>query len=243
LGSTDVTVRASGSGTTYGNDHAQDSFRVTIGWPRQIYLPLILRNASNIPVQASSNWVIALSDNFDLGAFGWSTWSTISAPNHGSYRWYPRDCLAYSGQYSAWPMGGGDDGSNTPCGAAYPNTLDTTMFGPSVNLKHTSRAEFSMKVWTDLAEGDQICAGVATTEQEPGWQARYYGVCRSGKTNGWEDLTLDLSQVPTLGNLLGTEKVWVAVRFTANASGSRPAGVYVDDVTVRICPEGLTCKP
>ncbi|MCJ7837908.1 MAG: hypothetical protein MUP61_01670, partial [Burkholderiales bacterium] len=68
----------------------------------------------------------------------------------------------------------------------------------------------------------------------------YRGVCRSGQTNGWEDLTLDLTNVPTLGNVLGQERVCVAVTFQANIGNSRPEGAYVDDVTMRICPEGLT---
>jgi hypothetical protein len=72
---------------------------------------------------------------------------------------------------------------------------------------------------------------------------RLYGVCRFGKTNGWEDLSLDLTKVPTLGSLLGNENVRVAVKFTANESGSRPGGVYVDDARVRLCPQGLTCTP
>ena len=195
--------------------------------------------------QASSNWEIALSDDFE-GSFGWATWGSISVPPGGWYTWGRRDCLAYSGRYSVWPVGGGDDGINTPCGAAYPNTLNTTMLNRvSLNLKYTSKAEFSVKVWTDLAPGDRICAMV-TTEDVPDNRlpyAQYYGVCRSGKTNGWENLKLDLSQVPTLGNLLGTEKVRVALRFIANESGSRPVGVYVDDAVVRVCPQGLTCEP
>ena len=242
-GSTEVTVKASGTGP-YSNDQAQASFRVNIGWPQQIYLPLV-RNDGNTPAQAPSNWEIAFFDNFE-GFWGWITSGSISFPPGGWYTWGKRDCLAYSGQNSAWPVGGGDDGQNTPCGTAYPNTLITTMIYPaSINLKYTSQADFTVKVWTNLAAGDQVCVMV-TNEDVPQNQlpwAQYYGVCRSGQTNGWEDLRLDLSQVPTLGNLLGTENVHVAVRFIANESGSLPVGAYVDDAVVRLCPIGLTCEP
>jgi hypothetical protein len=161
--------------------------------------------------------------------------------------WDRRDCAAYSGQNSAWPFGGGDDGEITPCGAEYPNTLGSKMcLQTPINLKYVAKAEYRMKVWTDLASGDEIC--LLVTDQgasEDCTGAQYYGFCRSGKTNGWEDMVLDLADVPTLGNLLGEEQVWVAVQFEANESGTRAAGAYVDDVMLRICPEDLTdyCEP
>jgi len=67
----------------------------------------------------------------------------------------------------------------------------------------------------------------------------WYGVCRSGVTNGWEDLKLDLTNVPTLGNMLGQPRMCVAITFYAEEGDSRPEGAYVDDVSVRLCPQEL----
>ncbi|MBN2006599.1 MAG: Ig-like domain-containing protein [Anaerolineae bacterium] len=239
-GSAGVTIQA-GDGVL----GVRDTFRVTVGWAHNIHLPVVLRHFDARPV-ARSNWVVALSDDFEADG-PWTYRSSISIPPGGWYYWGRRDCKAYSGQYSMWPFGDGDDGALLPCDAAYPDTLESNMVsGISFNLTHVSQAELRMKVWTDLAPGDEICAMAAldapVPDNDPRW-LDYYGVCRSGTSNGWEDLALDLSAVPTLGNLIGEEKIWIAVRFRANESESRPGGVYVDDVLLRLCPEGLTCDP
>ncbi len=154
-GASDVTVQAA-----YGTDLAQATFRVNIGWPTQLYLPLTQKGVS-LPALVRSNWQDALYDNFESSSFMWKAWSSISVPPGGWYSWAPRDCLAYSGTRSAWPMGGSPDGEKTPCGANYANTLTTTMlYTPPINLKYTSKADFSIKVWTDLEASDQVCVMV-----------------------------------------------------------------------------------
>jgi hypothetical protein len=246
LGSTKVTVRADDG--TYA---AQDSFNVLVGWPLSLYLPLVLRNSSGVIAPATRNaWITVINDDFESESFSWrrtSWYDWLQLGEGHQWFWDRRDCAAYSGQNSAWPYGGGDDGETTSCGAEYPNTLGSKMcLQTPVNLEYVAKAEYRMKVWTDLAPGDEICLLVTNQgASEDCRGAQYYGICRSGRTNGWEDMALDLANVPTLGNLLGQEQVWVAVQFEADGSGSRPAGVYVDDVMLRICPEGLTdyCEP
>ncbi|MBN2394305.1 MAG: hypothetical protein JXR84_26465, partial [Anaerolineae bacterium] len=148
---------------------------------------------------------------------------------------------------SAWPYGDGSDGELLSCGATYPNTLWSKMYKyMPVNLKYVAKGEYSAKVWTNLAPGAQVCLNVAVLESgycqsDYGWPSGdYYGVCRTGQTSGWEDLTLDLANVPTLGNVLGEERVCLSVDFYGGTSGTRPEGAYVDNVNMRACPEGLT---
>ena len=57
-------------------------------------------------------------------------------------------------------------------------------------------------------------------------------------SQGWVDKTLDLSNIPTLGNLMGQSQVWVALVFSSNGSIAYPEGAYVDDVVVRRCYQG-----
>jgi hypothetical protein len=247
LGSTQVTIRASDG--TYA---AQDSFNVLVGWPLSLYLPVTVRNNSGTTLQQSRDaWITVIDDDFESDSLGWSLYSWYDWLQLGEghqWFWGSRDCAAHSGQYSAWAYGGGDDGEITACGADYPNTLGSKMcLQTPVNLKYVGKAEYRAYVWADLAPGDQVCLLVTTDERADAdcRGAPYYGVCRSGQTNGWEQVVLDLANVPTLGNLLGQEKVWVAVQFEADESGTRPAGAYVDDLRLRICPEGLTeyCEP
>jgi hypothetical protein len=114
-----------------------------------------------------------------------------------------------------------------------------------VNLRYVARGEYSAKVWTNLGPGAQVCLNVAVIESglcEGAWGpiGDYHGICRGGETGGWEDLTLDLADVPTLGDVLGEENVCLAVTFWGGeGTETRAEGAYVDDVSLRICPEGL----
>ncbi len=239
-GSALVTLQAA-----YGPHRVQNTFRVTVGWSTHLYLPVTLRDFDSSRAQAArTHWQIAFTDDFEQAPLLWQRWSSYSAFPPRSYQWDRRDCAAHSGQYSAWAFGGGEDGAALACGASYPQTLVSTMLRGPFNLRYTSQAEFRMKVWTNLAPGDEVCALVTNQDLGPNdmWQAQYHGVCRSGQTAGWEDLVLDLSNAPVFGNLLEQEKVWVAVQFRAQGGDSRPVGVYVDDVVLRLCPLGTSCE-
>ena len=155
-GSTLVTLQAA-----YGSDRVQDTFQVTVGWFAQLYLPVTLRNFSPSSGQLTrSYWQIAFTDDFEQDTFVWRRWSSYSAADPlRRYFWGRRDCGAYSGQYSAWPFGDSDDGVLLPCGAYYPaEYLESTMMSGPFNLQYTTQAEFRVKVWTDLAPGDEVCA-------------------------------------------------------------------------------------
>ncbi len=249
-GTTYVTIRASD-----GVYAVQDTFKATVGWPHTVYLPVVLRNyGSGVVAAHRDGWITVIKDDFEHESFAWgrtSGYSDLPPEPTIWYFWEKSDCRAYSGQYSAWAYGRSDEDGYppllTPCGTIpfYPNiTFYTQMYIDSpFNFKYVVKAEYSAKVWANLAQGDQVCLQVAIDppENDCRWTYRWTdGVCRSGSTNGWEDLTLDLSNVPTLGNLLGKEQVCLAVVFRADKTEPRPEGAYVDDVQLRVCPVGLT---
>ncbi len=244
LGSTEVTLRVSD-----GTHAAQDSFTVLVGWPRSLYLPLVLRRGTGATTATRSAWITPWTVDFEGASFPWSRYSWYDWGQIGEghqWFWGKRDCRVYAGQHSAWAFGGGDDGEITPCGAAYPNTLGSTMYRwEPVDLSHVGKGEYRMKVWTDLAAGDELCAGVARATYGTCEGLSYTSLCRSGTTHGWEDLAIDLANVPGLGSVLGEEDVCFGVTFQADGSGSRAEGAYVDDISLRLCPEGLEgyCAP
>ena len=243
-GRTRITIRASD-----GVHTAQDTFAAVAGWPHAAYLPVVLRGGTAAPREA---WITSFVDGFDSDIIGWSRyyWGFKEGDpppgGFGVYYWDVSDCRVYSGEQSAWAYGGGDDGDLLPCGAPYPDeyTLHTVMYQDApLNLKYAGKGIYTAKAWTNLAPDDQLCLKVAVLESgdcNTGIHSGYYGVCRTGATNGWEDLTLDLSNVPTLGNVLGQAAVCVQITFEADIGDSRPEGAYVDDVSMRICPQGLT---
>ena len=60
-----------------------------------------------------------------------------------------------------------------------------------------------------------------------GWFAslngtNYYGYRLSGDFNIWEERTLDLTDIHTLGNLCGQGEVWIAFIFKSDESISGP---------------------
>jgi len=50
---------------------------------------------------------------------------------------------------------------------------------------------------------------------------------------------LDLTDVPTLGNLMGQTQVWIAMVFLSDFSNNYPEGAYVDDIVLRKHVSGL----
>jgi hypothetical protein len=67
------------------------------------------------------------------------------------------------------------------------------------------------------------------------------GSCFSGTSGGnFVATSLDLSDVYTLGSLIGQPQVWIAVVFTSDNSNTYPEGAYVDDLLLRKCVGG-TC--
>ncbi len=243
-GRTLVTIRASD-----GVYAVQDTFEAAVGWPHTIYLPVVLRSYGSTVLRNA--WITTFTDDFEGDSIGWriTSWTYKEGDpppeGFGWYTWDLSDCRVYAGQKSAWAYGGGGDGDLLACGATYPDGYSLgSMMAKSmpVNLNYVAKGEFSAKVWTNLAPDDEVCLKVAVLEAgncETGWLSNYYGACRTGVTNGWEDLTLDLANVPTLGNVLG-KQVCIGVVFQTNEGDSRPEGAYVDDVTMRLCPEGLT---
>jgi hypothetical protein len=243
-GRTSVTIRASDGIYT-----VQDTFDAAVGWPYTVYLPVVLRSYG-IVVQRDA-WITKFTDDFEGDSLGWhsTAWAWSNGPEppggFGSYFWDLSECRVYAGQKSAWAYGGGDDGGLLSCGAPYPDAYSLgTMLNQTVpvNLKYVAKGEYSAKVWTNLAPDDELCLKVAVLESgdcDTGLKSNYYGACRTGMTNGWEDLTLDLANVPTLGNVLG-KQVCIGIIFQADIGDSRPEGAYVDDVSMRICPQGLT---
>ncbi len=250
---TEITLKVSD-----GVQAVQTTFEASVGWPAKLYLPVTMRGYDPAVAAAQlSPWTTLFEDDFESD-WGWNTASDLVdwTPWTPEYAWDRRDCRAQSGQYSAWPYssvstfsGGAQD--DTPCGAPYPESMWSMMYTQTpVDLAYAGLGDVSARVWTNLAAGDQVCLGVNVvtdgdacyTPQSPyteGHGSIYAGsVCRSGVSNGWQDLTLDLANVSGLGSVLG-EKVCLGFSFQTDDGETRAEGAYVDDVRLRICPEGL----
>jgi immune inhibitor A len=195
-------------------------------------------NTANATTSACVGWTTITSVDFE-GTFpgDWDVFDNDGATN-GEYYWGKRTCRQYAGSYSGWGVGGGANGSGLGCGANYPDNADGWMvFGP-FTLVGATAADLQFKLWGYLESGyDFVCRSASTDG------ANFYGTCTSGNTGGWIDRILDLSNVYSLGNLLGQSNVWVAIEFYSDPSQNFAEGGYVDNVVLRKCMTGSCPAP
>ena len=207
------------------------------------YFPVIMKTvptpaptrtptATNTP--RPSAWVDIVTETFERDfPRGWQVFDEVA--NMQEYYWGKRACRAYSGEYGGWAVGAGEKGSVLPCGAAYPDTSTSVMINGPFSLVGATRAEIKMKIWINMEPFyDTLCLYVSKDGRN------FRGQCASGQTSGWADWTLDLSNIGSLGSLLGQPQVWMAIRFVADETVSKGEGAYVDDIVVRKCI-GQTC--
>jgi hypothetical protein len=149
---------------------------------------------------------------------------------YGEYYWAKSDCQVAEGDYSGWAVGGGVDGASLPCGSEYADKTSSWMrYGP-FSLAGATAAEVALRLWVNPEPGfDALFFGVSTNG------TNFYGNSLKQNSGGWIDGSLDLSSVPTLGNLLGKTSVWLAVAFSSDDLIHYPEGAYVDNIVLRKC--------
>ena len=183
----------------------------------------------------AGGWVTIKQEDFE-GAFPnqWQVRDNVAA--HGEYYWGKRNCRPFAGSYSGWGVGGGADGSRLACNSNYPDyTQGWMVFGP-FSLAGATAAELTFKLWLNT---ESCCDYVARTASVNG--SDFYGWFTRGNSQGWIDRTLNLADVPTLGNLLGRPQVWIALIFGSDSSIHFPEGGYVDNIVLRKgCPASST---
>jgi serine protease AprX len=188
-------------------------------------------NVQSVIVQPSAaGWTTIVSEDFEDGWPGpWSV-DDDNGSTGGYYYWANRSCRPYSGGYSGWPVGGGANGALLGCGSSYPNDANTWMvFGP-FSLQGATAAEFKFTQWVQSEKDYDWLSRLVSTNG-----TNFYGWRTSGNTGGWTDVVLDLSNVPTLGNLLGQQAVWIAIRFGSDGTVNYAEGAYVDNIVLRKC--------
>ncbi len=197
--------------------------------PDSMTLPAPLGAAADGPdLRAEAlgpEWTNLMSEGFEgtVPATGWIHW-----PPTGDYAWGKRDCEAHGGTYSALGHGGGTLGAGQACGTQYPASMTNVslIYGP-FSLEGATAAELSFWLKLDtVRDADRIYYWASTDANH------FFGYWIAGTTAGWEQVTLDLANVPNLGNVLGQSKVWIAFSIYTDAADSGQ-GAYIDDVMLR----------
>jgi hypothetical protein len=200
-----------------------------------VYMPLVVRN-SGVGI-----WSTVVEEGFETDPGSLWTFEDFDAEEHGIYYWARRTCRLQNdsdpnNRYSAWAVGGGEDGALLDCGSDYPNNVDSLMsYGP-FSLKDATAATLSFKLWLNVGDelgSDNLCVYTRFAEADP-WD----GLCLTYQPSGWAPLTLRLDDDLLGFNLLGHETVWIALDFVSNDAITYPEGAYVDDFAIRKCVGG-----
>jgi hypothetical protein len=180
-------------------------------------MPTASEVASGSPAsqpQPASETII--SEGFE-GLFPPASWSVSSGVSWGTTTY-----TSHSGTQSVWCAGS----AGAP-GGGYPTNLNAWLvYGPFTLADATSA---SLTFWYR----NQSLSGADKFSWMASRDGMYFsGYQVSGDENSWRSATLDLSNVPSYGNLCGQPQVWIAFIFTSGSANSGLSGAYVDDVAV-----------
>jgi len=177
--------------------------------------------------EVAGSWVTIMTEGFE-GAWpstGWRAYDGNGATD-GELYWDEDDYKPHTGTQSAWCANGGANGRD-PQVYDYPNYMDSwAVYGP-FSLADASEAELEFWVWNASEPSYDYFRWLASADC-----TNYYGYRMSIPTDGWDMWTMDLSSVPTIGDLTGDDSVCVAFRFTSDYYTTND-GAFVDDVVLR----------
>jgi len=180
-------------------------------------LPPVVPGISAIPSGAGGT---IFYDGFEGSV---ASWNAVGA---NAQTWAIFTYRPFAGQWSAYCAGNAGGSYNYPPGPYFNNMNAWLQAGP-FDLSGVTAATFAFKLWLNSELNyDGIYYLVSLDGQN------YYGPDGiSGNTGGWTDRSLDLTAVPTLGNVCGRSQVWIAFNFTSDSSGNAE-GAYVDEVSI-----------
>jgi hypothetical protein len=130
-------------------------------------------------------------------------------------------------------MGGGSTGGSLACSSNYCDDAETWMWYGPFSLADASAAELRLKAWLKTESTYDHLFIAASVDGN-----NFTGTAWTGDSAGWFDEVLDLSDVGSLGSLLGQNSVWVALMFDSDGSVNYPVGAYVDSIVLRKCVGG-----
>jgi len=176
----------------------------------------------------STGWITVTQETFE-GSFPTGSWLVFDndGPENGEYLWGIDDFFPKNGNGSAWPARNGVDGID-PESNDYPHNAQSWMVYGPVDLSNATDAEVLFN-YTNISEIDFDYFGWYATNDWP----NFYGTKVHGDSGGWIDWNFDLTDVYTLGDLTGSENVWIAFVFESDPSIA-DQGPFVDDIVFRM---------
>ncbi len=163
------------------------------------------------------------SDDFESGL---AKWRLLGSPG-----WSGTTYRAAAGTSSAYCAGT----AISPPGP-YANNMSAWMIAGPFDLSKATAATLSAKLYfVTEASKDLVNLYVSVDN------ADFYGTGWSGNGAAWNDKSLDLTNVYTLGNVCGKSQVWIAVMFKSDPAVVYE-GAYADNVVLTATMPGTGQK-
>ena len=169
---------------------------------------------------STDSWTTIMSEDFE-GSFPSGLWNVYNNPT-----WGKDDYKPLSGAYSAWCARGGSPGLD-PATNNYANNMNSWMVYGPFDLSDAPAADLSFYLWLQSEQNYDWFYFVASIDGD-----NFYGPGISGNSGGWINEILDLTSVPTLGNLCGQPSVWIAFIFQSDNIITYK-GAFVDDIILQ----------
>lgn len=219
---TEIAARRRPPGLVKGEERPQWIEPASLRVPRGL-VPWTLRSGDSVPEASQSGWETILAEGFEDDFPG--VWSVGYDSTGADAYWGGTEHRAAAGSRSIWAAAGGEEAGRP--GGNYPNDLETwSIYGP-FDLSDATDAQLAFRYWNDSESGfDYLGWYVSTNGVDfAGWRT-------SGNSEGWQPISVGLSNVPGLSDVIGSEQVWIAFHFESDFSISRE-GPYVDEVLLQ----------
>jgi len=155
-----------------------------------------------------------------------TTWQRSGDPTWGKTNYEKR-----SGKYSCWCAKDSTLGREPQTG--YPNNCRSKIiFGP-FDLSNVNFSQLKFSYWLDSEyEKDWLFCMVSIDG------SNFYGIGLSGKSNyfigeiHWDEETLLLTDVQTLGDVTGQSQVWLTFIFESDDHSTTNIGAFIDNILI-----------
>lgn len=175
-------------------------------------------------------------ENFEL-AFP-NTWTRFdnNGGTGGQHLWGDVSCFPVesTGSWSGWPAAAGTDSVDPCLGTNYPSSVDSWLvYGPfSLADAKSAYLDFFYRIVSE--SNDDSFRWLASTNGTNYFGFQVSGTFTNGPfNNGYNFVSFDLTNVPTLGNLAGQSQVWIAFRFLSDADANVGQGPFIDAISLR----------
>jgi len=187
----------------------------------------------------AEDWQTIEFQDFDSESpSGWIVFDNDAEVN-GEYTWATTNCYDEEApdDFDVVPHAGGAS-ADYSCWQPYPKYLMSWLVYGPFSLEGATEAELLFDLDLDSEpDTDVLWVGVSLNG------ANYEAQGWTGNSRGWITRSVDLSDVPELGDVRGEPEVYVAFIFESDGGGGDYDGPWIDNVEIRAKMGSLTDTP